>query len=230
MPTETEAISQDVGTNRVLLIDLENCPAQIQYLPQNLADFSQVIICYAQTDTKIPLEWLIPLSATINSERLKIFKMTNVGKNAADFGICFFAGMLMQQLPENTHFVILSNDTDLDHVVNLLKSQQRSAERLGTRKEEKKSTTQTTQQTLTKVSNLPITSSLVTYCIYLLTYDQNRPVKRATLINSIKSKFKDDSQAATMVFELLLKHGAITVTAEKVSYHNHKIKEISNQS
>ena len=49
--------------------------------------------------------------------------MTSGGKNSADFGICFFAGVLMQQLPKETHFVIISNDTDLDHVVNLLKGQ-----------------------------------------------------------------------------------------------------------
>ena len=58
--------------------------------------------------------------------------MTNNGKNAADFGIQFYAGMLMSEQPANAHFVIMSDDQDLDHVVNLLsKARSASAERLG---------------------------------------------------------------------------------------------------
>ena len=98
---------------RILLIDLENCPDQIYHLQENLEQFSQVVICYAQTGAKIPLDWLISLSATVSSNKLKIVKMTNGGKNAADFGICFFAGVLMQHFQKETHFVIISNDTDL---------------------------------------------------------------------------------------------------------------------
>jgi len=75
---------------KVLLIDLENCPNQIHQLQKNLEQFSQVVICYAQSGAKIPLDWLMPLSATVNANKLKVFKMANGGKNAADFGICFF--------------------------------------------------------------------------------------------------------------------------------------------
>jgi hypothetical protein len=125
MIEDNHSINQndDDEIGRVLLIDLENCPDQISQLQEKLEQFSQVVICYAQSGAKIPLDWLIPLSGTVSSNKLKIFKMTNGGKNAADFGICFFAGVLMQQLHKQTHFVIISNDTDLDHVVNLLKSQ-----------------------------------------------------------------------------------------------------------
>ena len=124
MTEDNHSINQnDDEIGRVLLIDLENCPDQISQLQEKLEQFSQVVICYAQTGAKIPLDWLIPLSATVISNKLKIFKMTNGGKNAADFGICFFAGVLMQQLHKETHFEIISNDTDLDHVVNLLRSQ-----------------------------------------------------------------------------------------------------------
>jgi len=61
--------------------------------------------------------------------------MPNNGKNAADFGITFWAGVFMAQLPQETHFDIVSNDTDLDHVVSLLQSQERSAERIGNKKD-----------------------------------------------------------------------------------------------
>jgi len=113
----TENDLTDRGITKVLLIDLENCPHHVQQLQKHLKEFSQVVICYAQSGAKIPLDWLMPLSATVHANQLNIFKMTSGGKNAADFGICFFAGALMQQLPAETHFVIVSNDTDLDHVV-----------------------------------------------------------------------------------------------------------------
>jgi hypothetical protein len=44
----TEAKSND-GGNRVLLIDLENCPSQINQLLDNLEQYSHVIVCYAQS-------------------------------------------------------------------------------------------------------------------------------------------------------------------------------------
>ena len=204
---------------RVLLIDLENCPNQIHQLQKNLEEFSQVIICYAQSGAKIPLDWLMPLSATVNANKLKIFKMTNGGKNAADFGICFFAGALMQQLQQETHFLIVSNDTDLDHVVNLLKSQGRSAERVGTKKEEKQTISTTTTVSL---------SPLKTYCMHLVTYSKNRPAKKDTLLNSIKNKFKDAPETAADVFRLLTTQSAVTVSENKVSYNDKKIKELAN--
>ncbi|WP_421203459.1 PIN domain-containing protein [Aeromonas enteropelogenes] len=131
----TTSLSHRVEHSKVLLIDLENCPSQINELQKNLNEYSLVVICYAHSNAKIPLDWLAPLNNTINAERLKIFKMTTNGKNAADFGINFYAGMLMQQMPSNSNFVIMSDDADLDHVVNLLRNQSRIAERIGMKKE-----------------------------------------------------------------------------------------------
>ena len=102
---------------------------------ENLEKYSHIVVCYAQSGAKIPLDWVIPLTTTVNDDRLKIVKMPNSGKNAADFGITFWAGVFMAQLPLETHFDIVSNDTDLDYVVSLLKSQERSAERIGSKKD-----------------------------------------------------------------------------------------------
>lgn len=214
----TNQNSNDVA--RVLLIDLENCPNQIHQLQKNLEQFSQVIICYAQSGAKIPLDWLMPLSATVNANKLKIFRMANGGKNAADFGICFFAGALMQQLQQETHFVIISNDTDLDHVVNLLKSQGRSAERVGTKKEEKPIIVTAT------TSLYPIK----TYCMHLVTYSKNRPAKKDTLLNSIKNKFKDSPETAAEVFKSLTTQSAVILSENKVSYNDKKIKELASSA
>lgn len=220
MLEDNQSADKKDNVGRVLLIDLENCPNQIYQLQENLEQFSQVVICYAQTGAKIPLDWLIPLSATVSSNKLRIFKMTSSGKNAADFGICFFAGVLMQQLHKETHFVIISNDTDLNHVVNLLRRQGRSAERIGNKKEEKEAA----KATEATVSFSPIKI----YCMHLVTYSKNRPARKDTLLNSIKNKFKDSPEAAVEVFRLLTTQGAITVSENKVSYNDKKIKELAN--
>jgi hypothetical protein len=51
----TEAKCND-GGNRVLLIDLENCPSQINQLMDNLEKYSHVVVCYAQSGAKILLD------------------------------------------------------------------------------------------------------------------------------------------------------------------------------
>ena len=58
--------------SKILLIDLENCPNQIQQLPKSLIEYTQVVICYAHSTAKIPLDWLMPLNDTINNNKLKI--------------------------------------------------------------------------------------------------------------------------------------------------------------
>jgi hypothetical protein len=218
--------SKDAKT-KILLIDLENCPNQIQHLQENLEQFSQVVICYAQSGAKIPLDWLIPLAMMVNANKLKIFKMTNGGKNAADFGISLFAGSLMHQLEQDTHFVIVSNDQDLDHVVDLLKSQGRSAERVGTHKPEK----QAKQDKQTVKAELTISESLLqTYCQYLIASTKNRPAKRDSLLNSIKSRLKIDLQTGIEVVNLLIVQDALKISDTKVSYNDKKIKELAGSS
>ncbi|MDB9494562.1 PIN domain-containing protein [Spirulina major CS-329] len=219
----TDHISTEVG--RVLLIDLENCPHQIYQLQENLEQFSQVVICYAQSGAKIPLDWLIPLSTMINCNKLKILKMATTGKNSADFGICFFAGVLMQQLPKDTHFVIISNDTDLDHAVNLLQSQGRSAERIGTQKEEESPA----KSTPNKSEDID-SSRVKLYCIHLIKYSKNRPTKQETLLNSIKTKFQDSPGEVAEVFNVLKIQGAVKILEGKVLYNDKKIQELAGES
>lgn len=220
---ELPAIEDGCNKSKILLIDLENCPSQIQQLQKSLIDYTQVVICYAHSTAKIPLDWLMPLNDTINQSRLKIYKMATVGKNSADFGICFFAGMLMQQMPEKSHFVIMSDDTDLDHVVNLLNSQNRTAERVGVRKEEK-----STIPAIPSTSK-PESSPIQVYCAHLVSYKKNRPAKKATLLNSIKNKFKDTPDITNSVLSSLVKHGALVIQENKLIYNDKKITELSMQ-
>jgi hypothetical protein len=206
--------------HRILMIDLENCPSQIGHLMDDLKQYAQVVICYAQSGAKIPLDWVIPLTGLVNEKRLKIVRMPTTGKNAADFGIAFWAGSLMTQTGADTHFDILSNDTDLDHVVQLLNSQQRSAERI---------TTQKPNDSLTNTPSNP-RNSVQTYCLHLDTHQKNRPVKKETLLNHIKSKFNGSGIDAEKLFEDLCKQGAIKLVDNKISYIQKKISELANSA
>jgi hypothetical protein len=210
-------------SHKVLLIDLENCPSQIKQLLSNMEVFSQVVICYANGNPKIPLDWLVPLASAVNAEKLRIVRMDNGGKNAADFGICFFAGMLMQSLPPDTHFVIVSNDAGLDHAVSLLISQGRTAERVGKVAESSGGREETTQGN-------EISSPLGIYCTHLVTHSKTRPAKEATLRSSIKAKFGGDEKIAEDIFKLLLDSSAISIESGGIIYDDKKILVLAAHS
>lgn len=214
---------------KVLLIDLENCPSQLEQLPDDLVHYLQVVICYATSHSKLPLNWLVPLSTAISENKLKIIKMACVSKNSADFGICFLAGALMQEMPKETHFVIVSNDKDLDHVVHLLKSHDRSAERIGSRKEEPiiESLQNVLPQSASPQASQPI--PVAVYCAYLIAHRKNRPAKVDTLLNSIKANFKDQPSVVNPVYQMLISSGCVKVAVKRVTYNDKKIQEIAGQ-
>lgn len=150
---------------KALLIDLENCPNKLNNLNSDLVEYSEVLICFTHGEPKIPLEWLSGLSGALQTGKLRIQRMIKAGKNAADFGIAFHAGQMMARLPVATHFEIISNDHDLDHVVNLLKEHDRSAERIGVKPADK---------------NKSVDENLKDYCLHLLNHTKTRPAKKTT--------------------------------------------------
>lgn len=206
----------------VLLIDLENCPNHLGKLYDDLSKYTKVVICHAQSNAKIPLNWISPLSAAVLSGRLLIVKMEKSGKNSADFGICFFAGALMQEMPTDTHFTIISNDLDLDHAVSLLRAHGRSADRVGTNKSISDSNKpNSTAQAAEAVC-------FISYCKHLLAYPKNRPSKSASLINSIKSKCANDEHDAESVYKQLIDKKCLKINDDKISYDDGMLKKISN--
>lgn len=210
---------------KILLIDLENCPNQIQELQNNLQEYSKIIICYATTGVKIPLDWLMPLHETISSSRLQIHKMDDIGKNAADFGIFFFAGMLAQQLSGPAEFTIVSDDADLDHLVSLLEGLSHKVKRKG------KARVQPQQ-----VPSLPIpvissvAAGVKLYCEHLDLYSETRPASEATLRNSIRTRMGQNLAMTEAVLEQLLKLKALTLNGSKVVYQPTKITQLAKMA
>lgn len=215
VPIKEDEPSQD----KILLVDLENCPNQIQQLKSNLKEYSRVVICYASTGAKIPLDWLMPLNETINASRLQVHRMDKIGKNAADFGIFFFAGMLAQQLSEPAEFTIVSDDTDLDHLVSLLESLSHKAYREGKAK------------LLPAVISEPpirdVAAGVKLYCEHLEAHATNRPASQQTLKNSIRSRMAQNTAMAEAVLEQLIKLGAVVLNGAKIEYRQATIRKLA---
>jgi hypothetical protein len=184
---ERELALHQATAVRALLIDLDNCPRQIERLPETLTEYARVIACYGGTEPKVPLG-MVPLLATaIHEGRLAIIGMQKKGKNAADFGLAFWAGRLVAEMPPDTEFLILSQDTDLDHVVHMLQSANRRVERLDGKVHRTK-----------KVASHPPEQqgdtdgdAVAEYCAVSLQPGRSRPVRKVTLSNSIRAFCKN---------------------------------------
>lgn len=212
----------------ILLIDLENCPTQIQQVLEHLDQYQRVIICYAHSQAKVPLSWLNALAQAIQQDKLKIIQMAQAGKNSADFGLCFFAGMLAQEMPENSHFVILSNDTDLDHTIRLLHSQNHRAERIGSLKEkeslaEPEKNARPTENPIPRLDD-DMTTRLMRIVGNLLKYS-NRPATMQSLFNSIHSHMGQDVQKTEQAYKTLMLNGLISTNDTKIVYHDQKMTQ-----
>lgn len=223
---DTSHSTDEIKMKKILLIDLENCPNQIHDLQDSLKEYSRVVICYASTGAKIPLDWLVPLNETINASRLQIHKMDKIGKNAADFGIFFFAGMLAQQLDEAAEFTIASDDTDLDHLVSLLENLSHKVKREG-----KEKITALPAAAIV-VPAVPIIKDVAAgvklYCEHLERYSGNRPASEQTLRNSIRTRMAQNIAMTEAVLEQLIKLKALSLSGTKVVYQPTKIHQLAN--
>ena len=190
---ESDTSLQQPTTVRALLIDLDNCPRQIEQLPETLATFARVIACYGGTEPKVPFG-MVPLLATaIHDGRLAIIGMQKKGKNAADFGLAFWAGRLAAEMPPDTEFLILYQDTDLDHVVHMLQGAKRQVERLDGKVHRTKRLPTTPLKPQAETDDDVVTE----YCTVYLQPARSRPVRKVTLSNSIRAFCKNHKKNIT---------------------------------
>lgn len=213
----TEQIQQ------ILLIDLENCQGHVDCLMEDLKQFSKVILCYAKTNAKIPLDWLVALSQVIQQGRLEILKMSHSGKDSADFGLSFLAGRLSVELSQPSHFVILSDDKALDYVISLLNHYGHSA----IRKSGKVNTNLAEDGKVLPVTKEPIkdagktsvkqNQAIYSYChqLFISSKKGNFPKSRKALSNMIQSSVRNEAMAKK-VLHYLITSSALKINADEV--------------
>ena len=215
---------------QVLLIDLDNCPNQVEKLSLHIEEFTRVIVSYGGIEPNVPFGLVRLLATPIHEERLEVIA-AGAGKNAADFALTFHAGLLVNEMPPNTVFTILSDDTGLDHAVHLLHDKGRIASRLSGKdqsvkegaKPRDKSKPPKTKAPTSKTpasSDSSINDAAVKFSGEIQK-SKKMPKSKKALINYIKSHFKGDQKLADSsdaIFKAMVKDGLITMDGDKVKY------------
>lgn len=129
-PASTAPMVAARALSRVILIDLDNCPGELLRIAGQADERVRVIGCHGAKEPHVGLGLVPRIAELMSTQRLQIVSMRQGGKNAADFGLTFWGGWLAGQLPPETEFVVVSNDTDLDHLVSLLVTSGRRARRM----------------------------------------------------------------------------------------------------
>ena len=145
----------------------------------------------------------------------------------------FHAGLLVNQLPTNTEFTILSDDTDLDHAVHLLHGKGRKASRLSGKdqpvkaepKPRAKSTTPKAKAQAKESSasgKSRINDAAVELSKHFRKLDgKKKPKSKDSLLNFIASHFKGDKKLADSseaILNAMVKEGLIKMDSNKVKY------------
>jgi hypothetical protein len=202
----------------VLLVDLDNCPTELPIVANDCLHFARVIACHGVIEPRVSLSTAEKLASPIATGRLQILRMKRAGRNAADFGLAFYAGRLIETEPDTTMFVILSKDADLDHVVELIQALDRPACRVATLEaacsvavsaaegsppdlENASSTgdiaghpksvkTPAALKSIPTVQDEEIMELTEDYAAHLAMHPRSRPARRKTLVRSIASELR----------------------------------------
>lgn len=231
-------MEEKTNSQSLLLIDIENCPSKIEELIQDFQIYQKIVICYAQTGVKIPLDWLMILKDCVAKDQLELVKMCEVGNNSADFGITFLLGRYFDQFD---HFVIYSNDKGFDVIIELVsRSENKHAERIG--KQDTVAQMPAAREVEPKVINLnseellalpPFKQAEQATLAYLsrLLINGSWPSKVQGFYNSIRTRLRfmecDDvaqEKLAHQIIECLIKAEVISVNDQQMVYHKGKIK------
>lgn len=121
--TTVAQTKQPTVKKRVLLLDIENQPKMSkEKLFEELKSphLATAIIVYAKLNLNFSMDELSTIHK--NAAKIQIIKMSKISKNSADFGLAFHMGRLsLTYKPHEVEFVIISDDADLEHPINMLK-------------------------------------------------------------------------------------------------------------
>jgi len=210
-------IVESPGITRVILIDLDNCPGELLRIVSEADESVRVIGCHGPKEPHVGVGLVPRLARLLSEQRLRIQSMAQGGKNAADFGLTFWGGWLAGQLPPETEFVVVSNDTDLDHLVSLLVNSGRSARRV-TAATQRVTTLTPAPQPAKSNSDSPVQTAVDTF-IARVSKSKNRPKKLTALKNCLKSynQMLNPNLIDTIVRHLVQRQ-VLTISGKTVTY------------
>ena len=217
----------------ILFIDIENCPSKIDELIEDFKIFQKIVICYAKTGVKIPLEWLLVLNDCVANDRLELVKMSEIANNSADFGITFLLGRYFDHYD---HFTVYSDDKDFDVVVELIgRSEGKIAERFGKISTIELAGTIELDDTVAMAAPIKLEPTFENVKLLVKNYlektpDRSKPVKRQGLFNSIRSRLnkldcEDEvkKDLSDQIIHHLEKIKVISFNNEKIKYNGQQL-------
>lgn len=234
---------------KILLLDIENIGQKESDFTQYLNEYHRIYVVYAKACTKISLEGFVYLAPHLVSGKLKILKMSKIGKNAADIGLAFIAGKLSKK-KKKYEFHIMSNDHSMEYVVELLNLERNKASLIRTKSPDP--IAQVIQNEATQVEpvekkdvivsavekesiDLLPTKKVVssqnevfdTFCLRIVTRKINKPSKELGLINTLKSMSKNSDHSG-QVLRMLKSKNMVQINNKKVIYNDREMKKHVN--
>jgi hypothetical protein len=221
----TSVTASELGgkPRRILLIDLDNCPSQLTTLVDDLNQYDRIMACHGQVEPRIPLTLVPQIAQAMASGRVEFWGMSRGGKNAADFGLTFIAGRLSVEEPADSEYVVVSADSDLDHLVDLLQRLGRRVKRVNKSNDVPKSSAPATNR---KSSSLPSATKVATTLPSSMMIDEavedfiesylrslkGRPHRKQGLRNLINMYFgKNSGIPGESVLEEIFARGYVTM-------------------
>lgn len=189
-----------------ILIDFENVqPSNLKILKDHAF---KILVFVGTNQTKLPID-LVTIMQDFG-KNAQYIKIAGSGKNALDFHIAYYIGMLTAKEP-NLSFHIISKDTGFDPLIKHLNSNKIKAKRYADLSEIR----------ILKISNKISNTEKINAIVKNLTNrGQSKPRKVATLKNTINSLFSENlsSQEIDSLVDNLIKKGFIKVKGESIAY------------
>ena len=214
--------------NNYVLIDYEN--VQVQSLALLKEDHFNVIIFLGKTNTKLDKSLVIQIQQ--RGEKARYVELETSGKNALDFHIAYYIGVLSSSDPTG-FFHVISKDTGFDPLLQHLKNKKilaarsESIETMPCFEQSKPALVKQVSKTKEKVPTKSESSEKTTHNKYFTEYlsalikrHPANPKTRAGLFNHMKSHL--DKEMTDQTFQKLLQafiqKGYITLNDKKISY------------
>jgi len=128
-----EEVEKDVKV--IVLYDIDNSANKEEFVAITEDEWRENIIVYVfggPSLPNVPVGKLPLLAEMSRNKRLRIIHTPKSGKNAADFALAFYAGILHHKLPIEVPFIIVSKDKGLRHTLFQLRCLGRSSQIVST--------------------------------------------------------------------------------------------------
>ena len=193
-------------TTTYVLIDFEN--VQPKHVDRLRDGAFRVLVFVGPQQTKIPIEMASALQSL--GSGVEYIKLEKAGKNALDFHIAYYLGVLSHHDPD-AHFHVISKDTGFDPLIEHLKGKKVSVRRYAG----------IADLTVRRQSHAPAAATLVDRVVKNLSRrSTSKPRTVKTLRSTILAHFRKELAEADLddLLGTLEKRGYVKIEGAKVTY------------